>query len=291
MMTDNLKTAFGKEKQAPELMDAKTYQATLEKLLAAGQGYGKTEEVGGFLLQDIKLVTETSSGKDETAKNIAVEKLYVVMDVAQYPSEYLRGLVVKDIARNWGGKTIHERDLESPDFKVPGIWTIKKSAFEGDYMPKDPDNATSSTFVPNPEAYRVTLQVDEAVKVPVQWGDFTIEAGGVLAMREKDAPALAEALQSIRDGKATPEEALYTTDKGGNTVALFDIYGMEPGFLEGNYAPVALSRKRRPSGKASCPRVAPRRRAVRRQANYTEIKEKGGRFGGRFFHGRVPRSA
>lgn len=240
-MTENtLSGKFPEKKAEPELMDAKTYQSTLETLLGEGQGWGKTVNVGAYLLEDISLVTETSSGLDETAKTIKVEKFYVVMDMDQYRSEQVRGLVIKDIAKNWGGKTIGERDLNAPDFKGPGIWTIKQNAFEFDYLKTDENDRTNSAYKPNPEAYRVCHTVAQAVKIPVQWGDFTVEAGGSLAIRERDVAELAEALQSIREGKTTAEEALYTTDDQGNTVAKFDIYGMEPGFLEGNYGNVPL---------------------------------------------------
>jgi hypothetical protein len=74
----------------------------------------------------------------------------------------------------------------------------------------------------------------------MQWGTYTIDKGGTLAVREKDIPALTEALQDIRNGKTTIAEALYTKNKKGETVARFDVYGMEPGFLEKNYDSVTL---------------------------------------------------
>ncbi len=225
---------------APDLMKPEQYKTLLENLLTQGTGFGKTEGVGAYLMQDILIQTQTSSGQNETAKPITVEKLYIVMDIAQYPSDFLRGLVVKDIAKNWGGKIISERDLDAPDFKGPGIWTGKKSGFEFDYVKADESDAKSSLFKPNPEAFRVCLQLDEAVKIPVAWGSFTIEKGGTLAIRERDVADLAKALHSIRSGEQTIEQALYKTDDKGNTVAKFDVYGMEPKFLENNYNPVAL---------------------------------------------------
>lgn len=229
---------FNEKAQPPAMMDANAYRALLEALLANGEGYGKTQSVGGYLLQDIKLVTETSSGKGETTKNIAVEKLYVTMDTEQYPSVYLRNLVIQDITKKWGGKLIQERDLNAPEFSGPGLWTLKKGAFEGDYMPSGAPN----TYAPNPEAYRVTLATDKPVNIPVQWdGGFVIETGGTVAIRQKDVPAVAEALRAIRAGEVSAEDALLTKDAKGNVLAKFDIYGMEPGFLEKNYAPVALN--------------------------------------------------
>ena len=259
-MTDIAKSfdATAEKKAPPALMDAETYRATLEALLAKGKGYGKTQNVGGFLLQDINLLTETSSGKVETQKSIKVEKFYVVLDVDQYPSEFVRGLVIKDIAKNWGGKTVRERDLEEPDFKGPGLWTLKQGNFEFDYIPADPSNPKSSNWKPNPEAFRVCLQTTQAVNIPVQWGTFVIEKGGHLAIRERDVVELATALQSIRDGKATAEEALYTKDAKGNTVSKFDIYGMEPTFLDKNYNPVALKPETKAMKAAFAPKRAPK---------------------------------
>lgn len=245
------------EKAAPpSLMTPEAYCAMLEKLLGEGKGYGKTKGVGGYLMQDIKLETETSSGKTETVKNLTVEKLYVVMDLDQYKSETVRKLVIKDIAKNWGGKTVHERDLESPDFKGPGLWTIKKGSFEFDYIPSDPNNLGTGAWKPNPEAFRVTLTTDTPIKMPVQWGDFVVEKGGTVAIREKDVAELAAALQSIRSGEKTIEEALYAKDKSGNTVSKFDIYGMEPKFLENNYDPVALKAATQEASKPFAPSAA-----------------------------------
>lgn len=237
-MTD-LNKKFAEEAKAPALMDANTYRQTLERLLAVGKGYGKTESVAGFLLPDLRIVTETKTGLTETDKIVKVEKLYIIMDLDQYPQEMQRGLVVKDIAKNWGGKTIGERELEDPDFKGPGLWTNKQGAFEFDYVKANPSR-TDSVFKPNPEAFRVTLQTNETILMPVQWGTFKVEAGGTLAVRERDIQELATALQSIRDGKATAEEALYAKNDKGQTVAKFDVYGMEPKFLENNYNPVKL---------------------------------------------------
>ena len=182
-MTD-LSPKFDEKSAAPQLMEPEIYASTLRSLLARGKDYGKTESVAGFLLPDIKVVTETSSGQNETAKDIKVEKFYIIMDLAQYPQEMQRGLVIKDIAKNWGGKTIRERDLNEPDFKGPGLWTNKQGAFEFDYL-KANESPQDSVFKPNPEAYRVTLTTKDTVIIPVQWGTFKIEAGGTLAIRDE----------------------------------------------------------------------------------------------------------
>ena len=228
---------------APKLpmMDADTYTATLEKLLGQGKGYGKTTNVGAYLLPNLVIVTETESGKGEVKKEITVEKFYVVMDLNQYKSEDVRKAVIKNIARHWGDKTLGEEDLNSPDFKGPGLWTLKKGSFETDYL-AETDGVKNGLWKPNPEAFRVTLQTDRDVNIPFMWdpNGFFIENGGTLAIREKDVKALAGALLEIRDGLKTAEQALYATDKNGATIAAYDIYGMNPGFLQDNYNPVAL---------------------------------------------------
>ncbi|MBL8713876.1 MAG: hypothetical protein JNM12_13335 [Alphaproteobacteria bacterium] len=239
-MTSLHPDTFNQKAAKPAQLDAAAYQAILEKLLSDGTGWGKNKQVGAYFLEKLEFETMTSSGKVETRNSVDFEKkMYVVMDTDQYPSEYLRNLVIQDITKKWGGKLIKERDLSEPEFSGSGLWLLKKGNFEGDYQPTaDKKN----TFEPNPAAYRVTLTVDKAVNIPVQWtGGFVVEAGGDLAIRQKDVPALAAALQSIRNGETTAEAALFTTDaKSGEKVAKFDIYGMEPKFREANYAPVPL---------------------------------------------------
>ncbi|HYD17588.1 MAG TPA: hypothetical protein VEF76_03820 [Patescibacteria group bacterium] len=239
-MTSLHPDTFNKEAFKPAQLDAPAYQAILEKLLAQGEGWGKNKQVGAYLLEKLEFETQTSDGRVETRNSVDFEKkMYIVMDTDQYPTEYLRNLVIQDITKKWGGKLIKERDLSEPEFSGPGLWLLKKGNFEGDYQP----SATgANTYEPNPAAYRVTLTVDQPVNIPVQWaGGFFVAKGGDLAIRQKDVPALAEALQSIRSGAATAEDALFTTDaKSGEKVAKFDIYGMEPKFRENNYAPVPL---------------------------------------------------
>lgn len=244
MATDNLSNSFGNEPKEPELMNPATYEATLRKLLAEGTGWGKTQTVGAFELVGLKLETETKTGLTETVKDVQTEELYLVFDIApdQWPNHEARKMAVKDTTEKYGQRIVRERDLDSPDFKGPGFWTVKKgglaklNGFEYDYLKQDPSNDDCSVYAPNPDAVRVCLQVDEDVKIPVTWGDFVVEAGGTLAIREAHVKELAEALDSISFGQATAEEALYNEDG----TAKFDIYGQEPGFCQSNYDPVEL---------------------------------------------------
>lgn len=233
----SLSKEFDTAKSTPEILSPTAYQAILEQLVTQGVGLGKTQNVGAFLTRDINIVTETRLGEVETSKNLKVEAAYILLDMAHYPLEQQRGLVIKDTAKNWAHKVIRERELDAPDFRGPGIWLNKQSAVEFDYIPVDASDAKNSERKPNPEAYRVCLGVSTPVNIPVQWdGGFFIASGGTLAIRERDIQDLAVALKSIRDGKATAAEALFSAPN----VAKFDIYGMEPGFAVAQYGSVPL---------------------------------------------------
>jgi hypothetical protein len=235
MPTDHANHAFRGEENTPTLLNAAAYQRLLETLATRGKGYGKTESVAGFLLRDLQIVTETESGKDEVGKTIGVEPYYLVMDQSQYPNDYVRTLVVKDIMLRYAQRVLGENELNSPDFKGPGLWTSKKSAFEFDYRPAG--DGERHVFAPSPEATRVCLTMDRDVVIPTQWGKpFTIEKGGTLAIREQDMPQLLQTLNDIRSGKVSAEDALLQSPEQ----SVLDCYGMNPGFLEDNYGSVEL---------------------------------------------------
>jgi hypothetical protein len=231
--------AFQDNAAPPPVMAAGEYMLALEKLLAEGKGFGKTEPVAAYLLRDLMLMDEASN-----AQAVKIQQLYIIMDITQWPNEYGRSLVMQDIAVQYAKRVVGENDINAADFKGPGLWTAKKSSFEGDYIRRAGNNEygrPNNIWEPDPQAFRLALAFNKAATIPTQWGTWTIEAGGTLAVREKDIPALAEALQSVRDGRATAESALYTIGKDGNAVAKFDVYGMAPEFLEDNYKPVNLS--------------------------------------------------
>ncbi|GAB5389936.1 MAG: hypothetical protein Alpg2KO_29040 [Alphaproteobacteria bacterium] len=221
----------------PTKQSAEEYASTLTDLVTKGAGFGKTVNVGAYKLENFKVVTETSSGEVETERELEVQDVYLIMDIDQYPTEQLRKMVVKDMARNWAGRVVHERDLQDPDYSAPGIWTNKSSAVEGDYKRVSDD---SGEWTPDPDAYRVCLRVDRDIVIPVPWGEFKIEKGGHLAVRERDVPALAKALQKVASGKISAEKALLRTNDKGQIVSVFDVYGMEPDFLDNNYGSVGL---------------------------------------------------
>jgi len=240
----NLAKAFGRSAARPPLVDGEAYGALLEKLLAEGRGYGKTESVAAYRLRNLQIVSEDEDGNEQGKSGARVEPLYIVMDTKYFPNEYARSLVMQDIAMHYARRIIGEEDVNGHDYKGPGIWTSKTAAFEFDYKRREGLDETGkplNIYDPDPDAYRLCLKVPEGIRIPTAWGEpWHLKAGGTLAVRERDIPALAEALQSIRDGKATPEEALFDQKPDGKRAARFDVYGMNPGFLEENYKPVFL---------------------------------------------------
>ena len=257
--------AFSDAAAAPApLADAATYFNLLERLMAEGRGYGKTESVAAYKLSNLKLVTENADGR--TMENeIEIKPLYVVMDLAHYPNEYVRRLVMEEVTSNFVRRLVGESDLNAPDFKGPGLWTAKTASFDFDYNRStelDEHGRPVNVYNPNPDAYRVCLNITAPLRIPTQWGEpWEIGVNGTLAVRERDVPALAAALADIRAGRKTPEEALLETKPDGRTLAKFDVYGMMPGFLEDNYKPVFLKPETIEHKLASAPPTAPAAKA------------------------------
>lgn len=238
--------SFNGKAKPPQVMDAEDYRALLEKLLASGKGFGKTERVAAYELTDIIIGTEKMVGKKhvEGEERIKVEPLYLVMDVKQWPNAYVRLLGMKEIGSQYMARMAGEQQINAHDFKAPGLWTSKKKAFEADYtVTEDLDENGNHAFIyaPNPDAFRVCMKVTHDMTIPVMWGTYMVGKGGALAIRQKHVEEVAAALDDIRSGKATAEQALFTTDGAGSRVAKFDVYGMDPGFMEANYKPVALA--------------------------------------------------
>lgn len=239
MRDTNLAEVFAERAPPPPLMAAEDYCALLEKLLQEGTGHGKTKPVAAYLLRNLQLMN-SDSGEES---HVGIQSLYLVMDMEEWPNEYGRSLALKDIWEQYIARMIGEQDMNAPDFNGSGLWTAKQSSFEEDYLRRenlDDNGKRVNLYDPDPEAYRLCLSVEKRITIPVQWGTYTIGTGGTLAVREKDIPALTDALQAVRSGKVAIEDALYAKDKQGKSVARFDVYGMEPGFMEKNYGSVTL---------------------------------------------------
>ncbi len=225
----------------PPMLSADAYVSLLEKLVGEGKGFGKTESVVAYFLSPMRFDEERQDAPDKK-HFVPVKPIYVVMDLKEWPNDYGRSLVMKEIGAQYMARMVGERDMNAPDFKAPGLWTSKPGAFEFDYLPrKDASgNDVPHYYDPNPDAFRVCLTMKAPATIPTAWGEpWTIGTGGALAVREQDVPALAAALQDIRSGRQDAASALFVTEDG-LTKTKFDVYGMMPGFLEDNYKPVAL---------------------------------------------------
>lgn len=209
-------------------IDAQAYEKLVEDLLARGECKGKTQPVAALLFQDMKIETLTQTGLSEVEGKVTVEPKYLVMDLTQYPDKESQNAIRKELLDNYGGRLSGERPSDEQDISVSGIWLIKKSGFEQDYRPSENGN-----FEPNPGAFRLCLDVDKPIGLPVMWDQsFAVEKGGTVAIRAKDVPQLIEAMRQVAEGKISAREALLQPDGKSR----FDIYGMEPSFAEKNYA-------------------------------------------------------
>lgn len=232
-----------KKNAPPPVMQPEEYRLLLEDLLTKGQAFGKTEPVAAYFARNIEFDKTDAAGNVVSSSVIEIVPTYIIMDTKYLTNEYARMLTAKDIMAQYAMRVLGLQDVNHPDYKGSSIWAAKPSAFEGDYTRRKELNEygkPSNIWDPNPEAFRLTLPFNKAATIPTAWGTYPMNPGSTLAVRSKDIPALAEALQSIRSGKATTEEALYTTNDEGEALTKFDVYGMEPGFLKDNYKPVEL---------------------------------------------------
>lgn len=151
-MTSLHPDTFNQKAAKPAQLDAAAYQAILEKLLGQGEGWGKNKQVGAYLLEKLEFETMTTSGKVETRNSVDFEKkMYIVMDTDQYPSEYLRNLVIQDITKKWGGKQTAETALYTigkdgtPVAKFD-VYGMAPEFLEDNYKPVNLSEATHKTM-------------------------------------------------------------------------------------------------------------------------------------------------
>lgn len=213
-------------------IDAQAYEKLIEDLLAHGACKGKTQSVAAVLFQDMKIETLTQTGLSEVEGKVQVEPTYLVMDLTQYPDKESQNVIINEILTNYGDRISGERTSGEQDISASGIWLVKKRGFEQDYRPSENGN-----FEPNPDAFRLCLKVDKQIGLPVMWDQsFAVEDGGTVAIRAKDVPQMIEAMRQVAEGKISARDALLQPDGKSR----FDVYGMEPGFAEKNYAAAPL---------------------------------------------------
>lgn len=234
---------FEKAAPPPPVMEPEAYFLLLEKLVTEGLPFGKTEPVAAYFMTDIKFDQLDEGGNKVGETKIEVKPAYIVMDMNVLTNEYARRLTAEDIAVQYMKRNLGLKDVNAPDFKGSHIWSAKPKAFEDDYKRREGLNEygkQTNVWDPRPDAFRLTLKFNEAATIPVEWGTYPMPIGSALAVRARDLPDVVAALQSVRSGEKPIAEALYKINEEGETVARFDVYGMDPGFLEANYKPVEL---------------------------------------------------
>lgn len=211
------------------------YVALLQNLVKNGETQGKTATVAAVKFQNFDLETLTKTKKSEVQTEVPVKNTYLVMDVDQYPTPADREALIDELCDNYSDKLLNKASNEF-DLSKSGFWTVKESSFEEDYTP---NAQTEGEFTPNPEAFRICLDVKgDAIGLPCAWDpSFTVEQGGTVAIRAKDIPTLINTLKLIENGEISPTEALLNEDG----TAKIDIYGMEPGFKSKNYQQATAS--------------------------------------------------
>jgi hypothetical protein len=137
-----------------------------------------------------------------------------------------------------------KKGFERSDLSEPGIELKIIPDITRRYKPSPRDETGMYYWRPDPDEFRVGLTLAEEAVIPA-WNPAgtKIAAGGTVMIAQKDVQALAEALLSIRDGKAAPEEALFTENAVGVTVPKFILSVSSPGAEMENlgYVPVQLN--------------------------------------------------
>lgn len=217
------------------------YFSLLSVLVSDGEPWGKTTPIYAYPLdQRLSLVTLKQDGAVETEKNVKVldAGLSLVFDAKVWPDTAVRHKMIRQMFVSLAKKALGQQDINQADLAAHDIWTIETKRLPGDYMPVANE---PNLWTPDPGAIRITVAVDKDIRLPVQWGTFDVDAGGVIAVRKRDQDELGAALNEIAQGKISAEQALYetkTVDGVESRVSRFDVYGMKPGFRESSYAPL-----------------------------------------------------
>lgn len=231
-------------------MAEEDYHRLVTSLIMSGETAAKKSALHVFpLAAHLRLVTTNGAGGHETAKTSAPEDLRVVFDGMLYSMEAARNVwltMQMKLATNRATLDDHQiarinmgQAREVFNVRGEGLWTMTGKNFRNEYEPDIDGNAL--TYKVKPGTQRLILPVTQDTGFIAQWGKFDIRAGGAIAMRPDDVPALIDALQDIKAGTKTVAEALFTTKPDGSKVARFDIYGMDPGFRELNYEAATMS--------------------------------------------------
>jgi len=234
-------TAFSNLLTERTVLSPDNYALLLRQLLDKGRLWGKTAPIHAHSLEPkLVIVTTKLDGQEETRADILTSGLCLVFDAAHWPDAQQRRAVVRDIFISAAYKLAGEQDWNAADWRGADVWTQRYDTLISDYAP---DPSTPTLWRPRPDAARLVLPVSHALRMPVPWGTFDVDAGGHIALRQRDIPALQQALTEVATGRKNAEDALYTTStRTGQPeqVSAFDVFGMYPGFLEKNYVSLEL---------------------------------------------------
>ena len=229
-----------KTNSAGKDVDCEQYADLLQQLVNNGLRVGKTEDafVYDFAndpdLKD-KQITIGTQNLDVISQEAAVQS-YNDYDPKQ-ESKRQKVLIIDAKVYNTAEK--REKLISrmkmmlatTGRFEAEGIYMNERRKITDDYLFENSGKPEIQSIKPNPDAVRVAYKIsDKAVKIPVQWGDYTIEKDGSVVVREKDMQELKKALTAYQSDK-NPDHLLQPDGK-----AKFDVYGTDPFFVEDNYS-------------------------------------------------------
>jgi len=192
----------------PQPISTQEYQKLLESLLAEGKAYAIARNIAAI-----------PYGTDNRGRDLFI----VSTDLAEARRVKNEGITDSD-------------ELEKLGFKVMKAHRLR-NLYDSDTS--DPDHLV---WKPNPRNMRIALPVSQSTVILAPWGGpYEISAGGQISMPLLEYKRLAETFNAIRYGQTTAEEAFFENDtfNGLGKKAKFDVYGIEPGFLEkADYIPI-----------------------------------------------------
>jgi len=188
--------------------DMEAYRKLLEKLLAEGTGVGRSKDIAALPAGD--------------------GKHFVITSDIKLAADFKKG----------GGKP---PQLHGNDVRKRTIAQV-----EAGYIPADPSDPDNIVWKPNPAAHRIAIKIEENIVIPSRQEEaYEVETGDMLLLQQKHVRRLAEALDKIRSGQLTPEDALLEREPStGQLVAIFNVYNLDPstfGFFPDSHVPVELS--------------------------------------------------
>lgn len=224
-------------KDFPKVTEAQ-YLGLLDALVSQGQAASKKSSIIAIPLLPLQIVTLNNAGNSETKQEMPLDNFLVFDRLLYTDKSAVEG--VQNLFKDYGYCVTNltaEQTIQICKGSLKpvvagiaeGVWVMVKKNLNSDYQLVE---GSENTFQVKEGTGRLCLPVDGNFNIPTQWGDFNVRNGGHAAIRLSDVPALTEALQKIRSGKSTIKDELYTADGK----AKFDVYGMDPGFFDNNYA-------------------------------------------------------